>query len=526
MLLTWCFLNAWAQEDGRAVRADPVPAPQEVARAGRVALVIGNDRYQHTQPLSAAVYDAELMAQALEDAGFAVTLLRDAELREMELALAELRIALSTAEVGLFYYSGHGLQIDGRNYLVPIDADLERPERVDALSIEVQDDLLSPMAAAGAPLNLVVLDACRNNPFARSWVSSTRELPAAGLGQVSAAPGFVIAYATSPGAVALDGRDDPVSGLSHGPYAVALAAEIAEPGQELQDVLKGTFDRVEASTQGQQIPWNSQAIGQVAFYFGEPPPDALQRGEVVGVVQSLEDTAPPDPGWRPLAGVLPGAVPLTTGTWTLGAQGGAVQLDGQSGDGAAVWLGGAQVAWAPRSWLHAGATLSGGGVPGLAPALYTSAWTRARLVEREHARVSAGLLVLGARGQLDDGGQVGDSLDSAVAGPFVGVDLGGERLRWDLTVLLPLAATLPMLTGSERWAPPPQSLLAALALLETGLRWRVTEDLTVRAGTLGCTLCLGASGRYRVGRWALNADFGRVVVVDGFYARVGGEVVF
>lgn len=512
---------AWAQDEGRAVKADTPAAPEPVARSGRVALVVGNDRYEHTQPLAAAVHDAELVADTLADAGFEVVLLRNATLRELELGLAELRVALSGAEVGLVYYAGHGVQIDGRNYLVPVDADLTRPEYVAALTLEVQDDLIAPMAAAGAPLNLVVLDACRNNPFARSWVSTGRALDTPGLTTVQAAPGFVIAYATSPGAVALDGREDPREGLVHGPYAEALAAEMREEGQELQQTLQGVYDRVFQSTGGQQIPWSSQSLGSVRFYFTatEGQQGLISDGQAPEPVV----TEPADPGWRPTAGLLPGAVPLNPGSWTVSAQAGVAQLDGQSGDGWAALLAGAQVAWAPRTWLHLGAALSGGGITsGGKGALYTGVWARARLLEREHLRLAGGLSVYAVRGEAPDD----ERLATALVGPFFGLDVGGERLRWDLTLQTPVWSTslLAGLNAGGAW--PPDSLLAGALFLETGLRLRFTDTLTARVGSFGCTVCVGASGRYDAGRWALNADFGRIGLVDGFYGRVGAERVF
>jgi TPR repeat protein len=220
----------------------------------RVALVIGNSGYT-TKPLDNPVHDADLMARTLRGVEFQVTLLIDADQAAMKRAILDFgRQLRGTDSVGLFYYAGHGVQVDGENFLIPVGADITDLQEV-ALNGVNLSELLKTMERAASRLNIAILDACRDNPF----VSSTRS-SASGLALVTAPTGTLIAYATAPGQVALDG-DGPNS-----PYTAALAAAIPTPGVPLEEVFRRTRRKVLEVTANKQTPWeHSSLTGE--FYF-------------------------------------------------------------------------------------------------------------------------------------------------------------------------------------------------------------------------------------------------------------------
>ena len=170
-----------------AVASQP-PARQEQ----RLALVIGNAAYKEA-PLLNPVNDARAMAAALKQAGFTVLLHTDVDHRGLLNAVREFGNRLKQGGVGVFYFAGHGMQIKGRNYLVPVAADIQREDEVAYAALDAQA-VLDKMEAAGNGTNLMILDACRNNPFARSFRSSTQ-----GLAQMDAPVGTLVAFATAPG---------------------------------------------------------------------------------------------------------------------------------------------------------------------------------------------------------------------------------------------------------------------------------------------------------------------------------------
>jgi uncharacterized caspase-like protein len=165
----------------------------------RMALVIGNAAYK-IGPLVNPRNDAALMAETLRDVGFQVTTLSDATKDKMKQALLTFSRKLrETGAVGLFYYAGHGVQLRGDNFIIPVDADIQSEAEVEFLALNV-NEFLAAMERTSNQINIVILDACRNNPFARSFRSASR-----GLASVDASRGTFIAYATAPGQVALDG---------------------------------------------------------------------------------------------------------------------------------------------------------------------------------------------------------------------------------------------------------------------------------------------------------------------------------
>jgi len=232
----------------------------------RLALVIGNGGYA-SRPLANPANDAGLIARALEAAGFQVTTKIDADQAAMKKAVIEFGRQLRASDsVGVFYYAGHGVQIDGENYLIPVGADINDLEEV-ALNGVNLSDLLKAMERSGSRLNLAILDACRDNPFASATRSGAR-----GLAPVSAPSGTLIAYATAPGHVALDGAG------GNSPYTAALAEAIPLEGAPLEDVFRRTRRKVLEVTGGRQTPWeHSSLTGEFFFRPKTAAPEATAR---------------------------------------------------------------------------------------------------------------------------------------------------------------------------------------------------------------------------------------------------------
>jgi hypothetical protein len=219
----------------------------------RLALVIGNAAYKNS-PLRNPINDADLISNALSGSGFIVSRydnLTYAKMREVVRAFGE---KLNRGDVGLFYFSGHAVQYRGKNYLLPINEDLKHSDEIPSSALDV-DFVLAKMETAKNDLNIVILDSCRNNPLG----SETRNLDR-GLTTISAAKGTFIAFATSPGNVALDGSG------SNSPYTKNLAQAIRKGGLTLEQVFKETRRNVISETNSQQVPWeNSSILGD--FYF-------------------------------------------------------------------------------------------------------------------------------------------------------------------------------------------------------------------------------------------------------------------
>ncbi len=225
----------------------------------RVALVIGNGAYR-SAPLANPANDARAMSDALERLGFRVIRLQDASQQQMFQAVRSFGDALKGG-VGLFYYAGHGVQVKGRNFLVPVDARIEREDELPYKAFDV-GLVIEKMDAARNPLNIVILDACRNNPF----VASSRSV-GGGLAQMDAPSGSLIAFATAPGATAEDSSDGGRS--SNGLYTGHLLRQMATPGLAIEEVFKRTRVAVKQSSNGRQIPWESTSLeGSFSFAPG------------------------------------------------------------------------------------------------------------------------------------------------------------------------------------------------------------------------------------------------------------------
>ena len=250
------------------------------ARAeGRVALVIGNGAYQEASSLANPVNDAADVAARLRALGFRVIEDHDLEKRALERRIGEFADALAGADAGLFYYAGHGVQVDGRNYILPVDARLDGAVKRPLERGPIREGLGS-MEQQPTP-SLVFLHACRNNPFARSGTKGSDRAARAlsGLAPFDAARGSFIAFSTAPGAVALDGSG------RNSPFAAALIAHIDRPGQSIADLMIAVRRDVVAATGGQQRPWEQGSLIE-RFEFvpgGAAPPAAEAKPPAVEV---------------------------------------------------------------------------------------------------------------------------------------------------------------------------------------------------------------------------------------------------
>ncbi len=237
------------------------PAQQGAApppKHPRLALVIGNAAYKDA-PLRNPVNDAADVAKALEASGFKVIRRENAGLREMHLALREFGDSLGRQSTGLFYFAGHGLQVRGRNYLLPVDSDVAREDEVAFSAIEL-GAVMEKLDSARNPVNIVILDACRNNPFGSRIQPSVK-----GLAQVDAPPGTLIAFSTAPGSTSADGAG------RNGLYTQHLVREIDRPGLAIEEVFKATRAAVRADSRNAQIPWESTSL-ESDFRFRAAPP--------------------------------------------------------------------------------------------------------------------------------------------------------------------------------------------------------------------------------------------------------------
>ena len=240
---------AWSKE--RAIR----PVAEAVNPNLRQALVIGNSEYEHAGRLRNPVNDAKAIGSTLQRLGFRVTLLMDADQRRMESTIRDFGDQLRQRKgVGLFYYAGHGMQLNGENYLLPTDINPSSEEdvRYDAIPL---GKLLAQMQVAKNTMNVVILDACRNNPFPKSFRTFNP-----GLVQVNAAAGTFISFATAPGQVAADGEG------TNGLFTGKLLRHIDTPDIKIEEVFKRTTADVYRESNQRQAPWvQYSVIGD--FYF-------------------------------------------------------------------------------------------------------------------------------------------------------------------------------------------------------------------------------------------------------------------
>ena len=233
--------------------SQPLNIPAEMGK--RTALVIGNSEYK-VGSLRNPANDAQDMAGSLGKLGFDVILKLNAGQEQMEQAISDFGRQLYQGGVGLFYYAGHGVQVGGENYLIPVNATIESESDVRYKAVNI-GQLLGKMGEARNGFNIVILDACRDNPFAKEFRSSSRGLAVVNSASVK---GSLIAYATSPGKVASDGSD------RNGLYTKHLLQHISTPGIPVEQVFKRVLQGVERDTNGKQSPWISSSFsGDFAF---------------------------------------------------------------------------------------------------------------------------------------------------------------------------------------------------------------------------------------------------------------------
>lgn len=224
----------------------------------RLALVIGNSEYQHGGALANPVNDARAMTGVLQQLGFTVYPYENLNQGQLKKAIDDFGMKLKGNDVGLFYYAGHGIQAKGFNYLIPVDAQLQTEEQVDYDCVRA-DRILALMETSGTKVNVIILDACRNNPFERSW---TRSATGRGLAFMNAPSGTLIAYATAPGSTASDGTG------TNGLYTSAILESIAIPNLTILQMFQNVRSIVSQKSGKQQVPWESTSLTG-DFYFNK-----------------------------------------------------------------------------------------------------------------------------------------------------------------------------------------------------------------------------------------------------------------
>ncbi|WP_165445848.1 caspase family protein [Bradyrhizobium uaiense] len=245
----------------------------------RLALVIGQSAYKSVPALPNPANDAKAMSQMLTDAGFAVTSASDLSQDEMRARISDFagQVAAKGADtVALVFYAGHGLQIDGENYLVPVDVDPKREADIPIQAVRL-NDILNTLTSVPSRMRIVLLDACRNNPFPE--LSKTAGHGLAIIDAKVGAPGTFVSFSTSPGAEAEDGSG------ANSPYTTALLASGREPGIPIEDTFKRVRLAVNKATEGRQTPWDSSSLtddfrfmaGAAASPEATPKPAAAKR---------------------------------------------------------------------------------------------------------------------------------------------------------------------------------------------------------------------------------------------------------
>lgn len=251
----------------------------------RLALVIGNSTYSSVASLDNPSNDARVIGATLDQMGFEVTLLIDADQAQMKRGIAmfgrDLRDA-GTDATGLFYYAGHGVQSFGANFLLPVDVALADAADLDLVGVDAQS-VLRQMYSARNRTNIMILDACRNNPF-----SNIPEFNDSGLAEMKAPTGTFLAYATAPGEVALDGTE------TNSPFTHALASHMTEPGLPIEQMFKRVRRDVLTETDGRQTPWDSSSLtSDFVFHVPEAMPASAREMEELQVWQSVQAAADP-----------------------------------------------------------------------------------------------------------------------------------------------------------------------------------------------------------------------------------------
>lgn len=274
-MLSFRFHSPAGQAQGRGIGTNSNRISVESER--RTALVIGNGAYVEA-PLRNPANDAASMTELLKSLGFNVIGAVDADLRKMDSLIGEFTRSLSSGGVGLFYFAGHGVQVEGENYLIPVGSGISSESEVKYRAVPV-GLVMAGMQDAGNGLNIIILDACRNNPFPRGYRSAIQ-----GLAGMKAPSGTIIAYATQPGNVALDGQD------KHGLYTGELLANLRVPGLSIEEVFKRTRIAVMTKTGNKQEPWEATSLRGDFYPSGRMPSQV-----------STDRLSPEEEHWRAIA---------------------------------------------------------------------------------------------------------------------------------------------------------------------------------------------------------------------------------
>jgi hypothetical protein len=243
--------------------------PVQNQQQRKLALVIGNGNYI-SSTLANPENDAIAMKTALQSVGFTVLEYENLNQSQMKRAMDDFGIKLKSYDVGLFFYAGHGIQTKGYNYLIPVDAKLESEQQVEYDCVQA-DRILALMEASGTKVNIIILDACRNNPFERSW---TRSESGKGLAFMTAPSGTLIAYATSPGRTASDGSG------KNGLYTSAILENITIPQNTIIQMFQNVGRIVSQKSNKQQVPWISSSLIADFYFRPESNVSAIDQGAI------------------------------------------------------------------------------------------------------------------------------------------------------------------------------------------------------------------------------------------------------
>ena len=290
-----------------------LPAALSAQAERRVALIIGNGAYQNVGPLRNPVNDARAMAQTLSRMGFQVLLREDRTEDQVKQDIREWGRQLDQNSVALFYYSGHGIQVKGENYIVPVDASIGSEEEVEYGAVNT-GLVMAQMERARSRVNIVFLDACRNNPFARSFRSAAQ-----GLAMVNAPAGTFIAYATAPGDVASDGTAAAGNGL----YTQQLLRYLNTPDLPIEQMHKQVRIAVSQASNGDQVPWESSSIMGDFFFAGNNGQGTVQtaastpvnRPEALAEAEESADATALRPGQRQQGSLARGDATMEDGSF-------------------------------------------------------------------------------------------------------------------------------------------------------------------------------------------------------------------
>lgn len=237
----------------------------------RLALVVGCSKYEYVTELENSGNDARDISQKLEKLNFKVIKLDDPSQRDLRRKIDEFGRELKDYRMGLFYYAGHGVQVNGHNYLIPVDVDLKSEEEVEYDCVRA-DRVLMQMEGNGGEVNVLILDACRNNPFAKSW---SRALERKGLAPMNPTPGSIIAFSTSPEKTASDGSE------GNGLYTHALLQEIDRSNTSILQMFQNTRRTVLQKSNGEQRPWEVTSLTSDLYLIGGPPHQKVPKKVLV-----------------------------------------------------------------------------------------------------------------------------------------------------------------------------------------------------------------------------------------------------